>query len=64
MVPVFKEVDGKQLFLDGLKLERDKLALTMILHGQFPSKGWRIAECIWRDQSVIRYSCFPMAPKK
>lgn len=64
MVPVFKEVDGKQLFLDGLVKERDKLALTMILHGQFPSKGWRIAECIWRDGEIIRYSCFPMAPMK
>jgi hypothetical protein len=64
MGPVFKEVDGEKLFLDGLARERGKLALTMILHGQFPSAGWRVAECIWRDGSMLRYSCFPMAPPK
>lgn len=62
-VPVFKEVDRAQLFIDGAQRERDKLALTMILHGQFPSKGWSVTECIWRDGLVLRYACFPLAPR-
>ncbi len=59
---LLREVDKTQLFLDGMTFARDRLALTMILHGKFPSQGWRIAEGVWRDGDVLRYACFPLAP--
>lgn len=62
MVPVWKEVVAEQLFVDGLARSRDRLALEMILHGRFPSQGWRIVECFWKDGEIVRYSCFPLAP--
>ena len=38
------------------------LMLDMILHGLFPSRGWKIGETIYRDGDTVRYACFPVEP--
>ena len=38
------------------------LILDMILHGLFPSRGWKIGETIYRDGDTVRYACFPIEP--
>lgn len=39
-----------------------KLMLRMILHGLFPSRGWKVGETIYRDGDTVRYACFPVEP--
>ena len=41
----------------------ERLALDMILRGQFPSMGWKIGYRVEYDGLVMRHVCFPIPPR-